>query len=866
MRLRDLILMAGGVSTKAANVQVQITRQRPDGATQSLTANLAHAMQSDPQANHELQADDLVKVIEQATSISETETSQGSPAASAASDSLSSVEQLITGASAATEKPLRQFGYSLFNHTPSTFAPITDVPVGPDYVVGVGDELTIVLWGGVQETHQFAVDRNGMATLPRLGPMRISGLTMRQLEVFLQKRFAEFYSNFQLAVTLGKMRSIRIYVMGEVQLPGAYTVSALSTMLNALLASGGPTKNGSLRQIRLVRRGKTVHAFDLYAFLLHGDKSQDQNLQAGDTLFVPIIGAVAAVAGNVKRPAIYEIEPGTELRHLLDLAGGISPSAYLQRVHVERFVANERKVVADLNLSQDQKKTSKFWRTTMRDGDLVRIQAVDMGFNNAVELSGHVKRPGRYELKSGMRLHDLLASYEELLPEPYLPYAEIVRRMEASLKPVIIPFNLGALLAGDPAHNQVLQPRDLVRVFPKADFVDPPQVRISGLVHRPGIYPLTEGTRVRDLVMRAGNVRNFAYLEQAELTRRQQDTAGGQSVRREINLRRAMANDPTHNLLLQNFDHLLVRQQPDIELKVDINLPSTTNSAEFHPLIPDDEQGMAALQRAGAVVQHQVVIRGEVRFPGTYPILKGERLSSVLRRAGGYTEQAYLLGAVFTRVSVKEQQEKRFQEFLRGEEKALLAQSAAEATSALSPEEIQGERQAFAARRQLLAQLRAVEPEGRIVVQLGPLDTLAASDYDIELQPGDRLEIPQTPTYVSVLGQVYNPTALLYKPKRELSYYLDQVGGLKSEANEKEIHVVQVNGTVISNSQDEFLILRDDGSSTYLRDFFSVRLQPGDTIIVPQRVKSPASWRRTRDIVQIIFQSVSTLGIIAALL
>jgi protein involved in polysaccharide export with SLBB domain len=364
--------------------------------------------------------------------------------------------------------------------------------------------------------------------------------------------------------------------------------------------------------------------------------------------------------------------------------------------------------------------------------------------------------------------------------------------------------------------------------------------------------------------MRAGNVRNFAYLEQAELTRRQEGQAGAPAERIEINLAQALAQDPAHNLALQNFDHLLVRQQPNIELQHDVTLPGAISSTAIHPLIPDDEQA-AALRRAGGVVEHNVDIRGEVQFPGTYPILKGERLSSVLRRAGGYTGQAYLRGAVFARGSVQEQQEKRLQEFLHSEEEALLAKSAAEATDALSPEGIQGEQQAFEARRQLLARLRAVKPEGRMVVRLGALDTFADSDHDIELQPGDRLHIPQTPKHISVLGQVYNPTALLYEPGKALSYYLEQVGGIKSEAYEKEIHLVQVNGTVISNSQDEFLWLRDDGSTTYLGDFYAIQPQPGDTIIVPRRLKSP-SWRQTRDIVQIIFQSISTLGVIAALL
>ena len=750
-------------------------------------------------------------------------------------EELSPIERLITGSTPDPDALLRQFGYDLFTRVPTTFAPVTDVPVGPDYIIGPGDNLNILLWGGVEESYQVEVDRNGAVVLPRLGLVQLWGLTIDQVQRLLQQRFSQFYADFRMAVTLGQLRTILVYVVGEVQQPGAYTVSSLSTIINALFASGGPTKNGSLRRIQLMRQGRQIHTLDLYNLLLQGNKRQDKTLQSGDTILVPLIGLVAGIAGNVKRPAIYEIAPGTTLQQLLELAGGVTALGYLQRVQIERAVANERKIVADVDLSTSRQKSAApdVWKSRIADGDLVRVFSILTTLENFVQLEGHTRRPGRYELKPAMRLRDVLPSYELLLPEPYLEYGEIVRYIGADLRRTVVPFNLGALLVGDWDQNLALQPRDIVRVFARADFVDPAQVRVSGLVHRPGLYPLTEGMRVGDLVFRAGNVLKFAYLERAELTRRTLGQAGETAIRVEINLSKALEGNGEHNLPLQDFDHLVVRQVPDIELQRDIELTDESRlqterqgergqlppregglldqgrlqagrqgergqlqpreadlldqgrlpagrqgergqlplreadlldqsrSVKVYPLVESDERAAAALRRAGRFVEQVVEIRGEVRFPGFYPLIKGERLSSVLRRAGGFTPNSYLRGATFTRVRVREEQERRLQELIREEELSLLTQGASEVQVALSQEEVKGKQQAVEFRRDLLNRLKAVQPEGRIVVRLRSLDGFAGSADDIELEQGDRLVVPQVPQYVSVLGDVVCDLELL---------------------------------------------------------------------------------------------------------
>ncbi len=836
-------------------------------------------------------------------------------------EELSPIERLSAGSAIDPSTPLRQFGYDLFARTPTTFAPITDVPISQDYIVGPGDSVNIVLWGGVQEAYQVTIERNGTLTLPRLGVVAVGGLTLDQLQNLLQRRFAEYYADFRMAVTLGKLRTILVYVVGEVQQPGAYTVSSLSTLVNALFASGGPTKNGSLRRIQVTHQDKKVRTIDLYNFLLQGDKSQDETLQMGDTIFVPLIGPVAGVAGNVKRPAIYEIEPGITLRRLFDLAGGITPLGYLQRVQVERVVANEKRIVVDFDLSAQQKARRDPWQTPIVEGDSVRVLSIIPTLENIVTLDGHVLRPGRYELKPGMRLRDLLPSYQALRPEAYPDYAELVRYVEPNLQRTIVPFTLHALFAGDPAANLVLQPQDGIRIFAKTDFTDPPvvtiegevrqpgsypllggmrvadliakaggvtnvayleraeilrvtatrdlqalpfhlegairdsrldnlllhnedkvvvhnlseykfpqQVQVLGLVHRPGGYALTRDMRVSDLIFRAGGVQKLAYLEKAELTRHRITQTGHTAIRLEISLSQALAGDTNDNLFLEDFDQLLIRPIPNIEL------------------------------------ERVLEVLGEVRFPGGYPVQKGERLASVLRRAGGFTDSAYLHGATFVRVRTRQDQERRVQDLIREEESALLSQNAAEIQATLSADDAREQKQVADFRRDMLKRLSAVQPDGRIVVRLRPLEALAGTADDLVLEPGDQLTIPSIPQHVNVLGEVYNRTSLLYEPAKTVAHYLSQVGGMKKTAEEEGIFLVQANGTVMSNTQNQFAVLLTSGKTLNFKDFYAVHVQPGDSIIVPRRVVTPSTLRTTRDIVQIISQGISSLGVIAAIL
>lgn len=326
-------------------------------------------------------------------------------------------------------KKLTQYGYNFFRPSAPGFAPLTDIPVGADYVIGPGDRIILNLWGSVEGTHELEVNRNGEVFLPRVGNIKVWGVPYGKLQDVFRSNLAKIFKDFSLNVTMGKLRVIKVFVVGEVKAPGDYNLISLSTLINALSAAGGPLKTGTLRNIQVKRWGKVVETVDLYDFFLKGDKSKDIRLQPGDTIFVPVIGRVAGIAGNVRRPAIYELKGERTLGDLIDLAEGLLPTGYLQRVQISRVEAHEKKVVTDFNIepkgagkSLDQILES----IKIQDMDIVKIFPINVLLRDHVRLVGYVLRPGDYALRPGMRLSQLLPK-DNLLPEYYREAAEITR-------------------------------------------------------------------------------------------------------------------------------------------------------------------------------------------------------------------------------------------------------------------------------------------------------------------------------------------------------------------------------------------------------------------------------------------------------
>lgn len=727
------------------------------------------------------------------------------------------------------ERKLKQFGYDFFQNTLLTGAATDNLPVGEEYVIGPGDSLRIDMWGGVNTRAELEVDRNGEITIPRVGAVKVWGLTYGQAKEAVNRAVSRYFRGYELNVTLGRLRTIQVFVVGEVEAPGTYTVSSLGTVINALSLAGGASRNGSLRNIKLLKGGKVAQEIDLYDMFLSGDRSRDVRLVNGDTIFVPVIGPVVAVAGEVRRPAIYELKEKTTLGRILEMSGGITAAGYTGRIQVERFERNGARIVLDYEPKSKLDETLA--AVEVRDRDMVKVFPVNKALRQVVALQGNVARPGEYQFRKGMRVADLIPGFDAILPDTFLDSAEITRLALPDYHREFLSVNLGKALAGDEKENIHLQEQDTVRVFVKGEKEENRAVAISGQVLNPGTYDYYPNMTVRDLVTAAGSPRSNAFLESAELTRIVVEGGRAKSARLDINLGKALVGDPAQNIPLQPNDVLIVRGIPD---------------------------WLEATDRF-------VTLKGEVRFPGTYSITKGERLSSVIERAGGFTEKAYLRGAKFSRRSLRDIQQKRMDEVTARAEQDILKKQGELASIAASKEVLEATKISLEGLMKSLEKLKTAKAEGRVVIRLSSLDDFRNTPYDIELIGGDNLEIPQTPSVVNVMGQVYNPTTLIHMPRKSASYYLKKAGGPTRDAEEGDMYILKVDGTVVSKAESSAGIRwNEDGKLWSFGGFMSASLDPGDTLVVPQKLERIAWMREIKDITTILGQLAVTAGIVIA--
>jgi len=444
---------------------------------------------------------------------------------------------------------LPMYGYDLFLNAPSTFAPLDRTPVTPDYTIGPGDELLVHVWGQVEASENVVVDRNGMINLPKIGQVSVVGVRYQNLQAHLKAAIGRMFRNFELDVSLGKLRSIQVFVVGQAKRPGNYTVSSLSTLVNALFASGGPSAKGSMRHIQLKRANKVITEFDLYDLLLKGDKSKDVQLLPGDVIYIPTIGAMAAIAGSVNTPAIFELKSKETLSGLLELAGGLTNVAAGQKVAIERIHEREMRKVDEFQLDKDG------LAKALHDGDLVTVYSISARFDNAVTLRGNIATPGRHPWKEGLRISDVIPDKGTLITDSYWlkqnqtarmdvsgsdklrnevkrslaevnwDYAVVERLNPKDLTTSLIPFNLGkAIIDHDPVQDLLLQPGDVITIFSKDDIqvsVDKhtKYVTFEGEIAIPGVYQVQQGETLRQLVARLGGVTPRSYLRGSIFTR-----------------------------------------------------------------------------------------------------------------------------------------------------------------------------------------------------------------------------------------------------------------------------------------------------------------------------------------------------------
>lgn len=722
-------------------------------------------------------------------------------------------------------RELEQYGYDFFKNSLQLTSAIDAMPVGTNYQLGPGDVLSLNVWGAVNLRQELTVDRNGEVMIPKVGTVRVWGLPFDQARTAVREAMNRYFRNYEMSLTLGKLRSIQVYVVGEVEAPGSYPVSSLGTVINALAAAGGPSRNGSLRTIRVTRGSQAVATVDLYDMLLSGDRNKDVQLQNGDTIFVPVIGPVVAVAGEVRRPSIYELKGATTLPEILKMAGGVAASGSLKRIQVERLVDNTARIALDYT-PKDADLDTALAAVELKDRDMVKVFPVQEAIRQIVVLKGNVQQPGEYQFRPAMRLTDLIPSTQQLLPESYLDSVEITRMSPPDYRREQITVSLRRALAGNQADNLLLQEQDAVKVFSRWEMEEKPRVAVNGSVVNPGTYDYYPGMSVRDLVTAAGSAKRNAFLDQAELSRTTVVGDKARSERVQINLGKALAGDPQHNLPLQNDDVLIVRGVTDW-------LDATDKF---------------------------VKLKGEVRFPGVYSLARGEKLSSVIARAGGYTDKAYLRAAKFTRRSVREMQQKHMNEIIAKSEKDILQKQASLASVSSSKEELEATKAALDSLQKNLERMKTLKAEGRVVISLAPLEKLKTSSYDLDLEGGDELEIPARPSVVSVLGQVYNPTSFIYLPGQDVESYLRKSGGPVSDADKSEMYVLRVDGTVFSRQQSSFGIQWSENGRWSFGSFLSSPLEAGDTLVVPQKLDKVAWMREIKDITQILANVALTAG------
>jgi polysaccharide export outer membrane protein len=638
------------------------------------------------------------------------------------------------------------FGASLFEHVPTTFAPLDRAPVTADYVVGPGDEVLLRAWGQVNVDVALTVDRAGAVFIPQVGNVAVAGLKFQQLSGFLRARLERVFRNFDLNVNMGQLRSVEIFVVGQVRRPGTYTVSSLSTMVNALFASGGPSAQGSMRRIQLKREGKVATEFDLYDLLLKGDKSKDARLLPGDVVYVPPAGPQIALAGSVRSPAIYELNGEKTAGEIFDLAGGLSAVADGQRVTLERI--HERSFLEATEFRLDAAGLT----TPVGDGDVLHVLTITPRFANAVTLRGNVASPGRFPWREGLRLRDVIPDKQSLITRDYWTK------------------------------------RNVLGFAPQEDDVSgTPAAETRRQSQRTTIE-----ARVPDI--------NWSYA----VVERQNDWDLSTELIPFNPGKLLLEHDETQNLPLRAADVVTIFSQADI--------------------------------RVGVAQQTRFIrLEGEVQAAGVYAVGPGETLGQVIQRAGGLSPQAYLFGAELLRESTRADQQRRIEQFTRDLEREVEQSATLHLNNASSPEETAAMSTRIDSQRRLVERMRQITATGRIVLNLDPGDNTTAKLMDVGLEDGDRFMVPARPATVNVLGAVYNQNSFIHEPGLRIADYLRNAGGATRNADTGHTFVIRADGRVAPKQ----------GTG---------RLNPGDSVVVPEQVFKSSFLRGLRDWTQVFSQ------------
>lgn len=738
------------------------------------------------------------------------------------------------------------YGADLFAEVPDTFAPVQRIPVGPDYTIGPGDEILIRTWGQIDQNLHLTVDRSGSIFIPQVGEVHVAGLPFGQLQDFLKSHYAYVFRNFDLNVNLGQLRSIQVFLTGEAQRPGSYTISSLSTLVNAIFACGGPTIAGSLRHIQLRRGAELVADFDLYDLLLRGDKSKDVPLQSGDVIYFPPAGPRVALVGSVQVPAIYELRGKETIAEGLALAGGASSVADHSSLEIER--TESRPGGSSSRVAMDVAMDTSGLAVPLENGDLVRVRERPPSFAQTVTLRGNVAEPGRFAWRAGMRIRDLIPDQQALLTHDYWLRREQLGLPVANFQPLLPPMKSnvqsGTQQGGQAAQRTTVVPEDA-------------QALSSGLFPQ-----LTQGVPA-DTQSASGSHAQYGPL--AASADKGADSGAGRVVS-------ATASESTPETLGVGprlvttpqfpIETQVVRTTPDIDWSYAVVERTNPQTLQLS-LIPfnlgavvlqHDESADLDLEPGDVITvfsdadirvprgqqTRYVRLEGELVHAGVYSAQPGETLRQLVIRAGGLTDQAYLYGSQFTRESTRLEQQQRLDEYVAALSYQIQITGSNLAASVVSPQQAAVAGSSEASQRELINRLHQVRATGRIVLHIDPMHATIDSLPDLPLEDGDRFVVPPIPSTVGVVGSVYDANSFVYLPHRDAGGYLKTSGGPNRNADRRQIFIIRADGSVVSRQYLSRSVWEGD-------QFDRQPIYPGDTIVVPTSVNKATLLRGLTD-------------------
>jgi protein involved in polysaccharide export with SLBB domain len=756
-------------------------------------------------------------------------------------------------------RPLPLFGQSLFVQAPSTFSPIDWMQVPSDYILGPGDELQIKIWGQVQASLRVFVDRSGQIYIPQVGQVSVAGVHYGDLEQHLKTEISKIFKNFNVTANIGRLRSIQVIVVGDARYPGTYTISSLSTLVNAIFASGGPTPQGSLRHIQVRRDGATITDFDFYDLLIKGDKSKDVRLQPGDIIYIPHVGPLVAIAGSVNSPAIYEMTDHSTLNDLIEIAGNLSPVADTNKITIDRFV--EHTARKTLEFPYDEQSRAQ----QLKDGDIVRVFSIVPRFEDTVTLRGNVANPGRYQWKPGMRVRDLIPDSQALLTRRYWRNRAAIVNGSATEYPVRTPPSQTTPSGGNqqqPGNGTTPNPATPSNAMPNGTTTT-------------GVSESTQNNPPNELPAGAAGSANpaDALYAQNELNPSAPQspnpsgspTAGQQSSQMSSttpypNVVRDIAEDVRRYAPEINWDYAIIQRVNPVDLSSKLIWMSPRKA-----IIEKDEASNLELQPGDIVTifsqrdisvpqadrSQYAIVEGEVTRPGVYKLENNETLRSVLQRAGGLTPNAYVYGSQLTRESAREDQQKSLDE-LASTMEVQIRQSAMAVAASSTPGSLP---QMEAAQEAIITQLRNTRATGRVALPVKPKDNSVTDFPDMVMEDNDRLSIPHIPSTVSVVGDVYNPGSFIFEAHNTAGAYLEIAGKGKPQSDLHHAFVLRANGVVVAANNVNGLFV---GTK-----FDRLHMYPGDQIVVPYKLPTGAFVRGLQNWTQISAQLAITAAALA---